>query len=68
MAGVYRHGSFVTTGNEIGHAPRVAPPEHVEARRAVRAVASMSRDASECAEILAMLGLDPVEGKAVVGE
>lgn len=63
MAGVYKQGAFATTGNEMGHAPRVKPPELDEARRAVRTVASMSRDAVECAEVLAMLGLDPADGK-----
>lgn len=34
----------------------------VDRRRAVRAVASMSDSAEECAEILAALGLQPSEG------
>lgn len=41
---------------------------HTEATRAaaVRAVASMSRDAGDCAVLLAQLGLDPAEGVSSV--
>jgi hypothetical protein len=63
MAGVYKQGTFATSGNEMGIAPRVTPPKLAEARRAVRTVASMSRDVVECAEVLAMLGLNPADGK-----
>lgn len=40
--------------------------EASERRRAVRAVASMSTDAEDCARLLAQLGLEPSEGVSSV--
>ncbi|MGW4127978.1 hypothetical protein [Amycolatopsis japonica] len=59
----YKPGSFGTAGDGMGICPIVKPETPEERRRAVRAVASLSDDAVECAEVLAMLGLDPAEGK-----
>jgi len=47
------------TGELIVHP---VTPEH--RRRAVLAVAALARDATDLAELLAMLGLDPAEGRA----
>jgi len=65
MAGLQKAGSFGTTGDGMGIVPIVHSGSPEERRRAVRAVASLAADATECAEVLALLGLDPAEGKEV---
>ncbi|MFI6302154.1 hypothetical protein ACIBCH_09805 [Amycolatopsis thailandensis] len=64
MTGIHKPGAFETTGHGMGVVPIVHPGSPEERHHAVRAVASLSVNAIECAEVLAMLGLDPAEGKA----
>ncbi|MFC3454028.1 hypothetical protein [Amycolatopsis speibonae] len=59
----YKPGTFGTSGDGMGICPIVKPGTPQERRRAVRAVASLSENAAECAEVLAMLGLEPADGK-----
>lgn len=42
---------------------KTAEQVRVHRRRAVRHVASLARDAGDCAELLAALGLTAIEGK-----
>jgi hypothetical protein len=41
----------------------VGPGTPANVRRAVRAVAALSRDADDCAHLLDVLGLHPADGK-----
>jgi len=65
MAGLHKPGAFGTAGDGMGIVPLVHPGSPEERRRAVRAVAALSVNVIECAEVLAMLGLDPAKGKEV---
>lgn len=47
-------------GHTVGASAPASPGER---RRAVRQVASLSRDAGDCTQLLTILGLDPGEGK-----
>ena len=57
-----RAGDLDDRGYGVGAATGNAARER---RDAVRQVASMSRDADDCARLLAVLGLSPAEGLAV---
>jgi hypothetical protein len=59
---MHARGRALTRIRHAGNTEPDNPPE--ERAAAVRAVASNSVDAADCAELLEMLGLDPGEGRA----
>lgn len=59
---IHARGRAIT---RIRHADGAEPDNTLDERiAATRTVASNSADAADCAELLAMLGLDPGEGRA----
>lgn len=65
MSGKEMHARGRALTHDIRHAGSVVannPPE--ERAAAARTIASNSVDAADCAELLAMLGLDPGEGRS----
>jgi hypothetical protein len=59
---MHARGRAITRIRHAGNAVPDNPP--AERAAATRTVAANSNDAADCAELLAMLGLDPGEGRS----
>ncbi len=63
---VSTNSTTAPTQNPQPSLPRTEEPDTEQRRRAVRAIASASRDAGDCAMLLDALGLAPEEGRAIL--